>query len=79
MLTLHIDNPEVESFFHQNPAEIMSALEAMASHKAKPNNTSQYVIDIRNDIEEYKNGTLKSAPLDKAFWDEMDKHIDSDN
>jgi hypothetical protein len=75
MLALNINNPIVESYFHQSAAEVMSVLEAIASHKVQLVNNS-YIADIRNDIESYKNGNLQTAPLDESFWDEMDKYID---
>jgi hypothetical protein len=80
MLTLHIDNPEIENYFHGNTTEIMSALEAMASNRAKlvaSNIVSQYVMDLHADVQSYKRGELSSSSIDESFWDGLDKHIDS--
>lgn len=35
MLTLNIDNPTVENYFHQSADEIYKALEAIAMRKAR--------------------------------------------
>ncbi len=81
MLTLNIDNPVIENYFHSSTDEMFHALEAIALNKAHlvatNNPMPQSAIEIQRDIEAYRRGELKTTPLDEAFWDEMDSFIDS--
>jgi hypothetical protein len=36
-----------------------------------------YTDEVKRRIEEYKSGKMETAPLDQAFWDEMDNFIDA--
>ena len=36
-----------------------------------------YTDEVKRRIEEYKSGKMETAPLDQAFWDEMDNFIDT--
>ena len=36
-----------------------------------------YIDEVKHRVEEYKSGKMKTDPLDKAFWDEMDSYIDT--
>lgn len=39
--------------------------------------TPWYADEVQKRIEEYQSGKMKTAPLDQAFWDEMDDFIDT--
>lgn len=48
--------------------------EAVRIEEAK---TPWYADEVERRIEEFKSGKMKIAPLDQAFWDEMDDFIDT--
>lgn len=74
MLTLNIDNPAVESYFHQSADEMYKVLEAIAMSRAKlvstENKMPQAAIEIMRDVEAYRRGELKTMPLEEGM-DEM--------
>ncbi len=79
MLTLKIDNPAVESYFHQSADEIYKVLEAIAMSKAKLVSTDgkmpQAAIEIMRDVEAYRRGELKTMPLEEGMEEMRQKLI----
>jgi len=78
MLTLNIDNPTVENYFHQSADEIYNVLEAIAMRKARlvigDNVIPQAAVDIMQDIEAYRRGELKTTPFEEGM-DEMMQNL----
>ena len=84
MLTLNIDNPAVENYFHQDTDEIFRTLEAIALSKARlvaiDNEMPQAALEIQQDIEAYRSGELKttrySDGMDEMMQELQRKHAD---
>jgi|GEM_PF-1813896 len=79
MLTLNIDNPAVENYFHQNADEMYEVLEAVAMSRAKlvstENTMPQAAMEIMRDVEAYRRGELKTMPFEEGVEEMRQKLI----
>ncbi len=79
MLTLNIDNPTVENYFHQSADEIYKVLESIALSKARlvstENAMPQAAVDIMRDVEAYRRGELKTVPFEEGLAEMRQKLV----
>ncbi len=58
--------------------QVLSFLKTLPSEAVVVEETRPWYADeVKHRIEEYRTGKMQTAPLDKAFWDEMDSYINT--